>query len=102
MHRKVIKFIKIVKDSFRGSSDVYTRGSCYKFFEILKFVFPSAECFYYSKHILTKINDRFYDINGEVKDRTLGKRKFKKYKGQFVLHKCKFDVYSFIEKSKIK
>jgi len=97
MHRKILKFIKIIRDSFSGSIDVYTRGSCYKLYEILKFVFPSAECFCYSKHIITKINSRFYDIMGEVKDTTLGKKRFKKYKGKYDMHKCRFNMYRAFE-----
>jgi hypothetical protein len=29
-------------------------------------VFPEAECWYDTDHVCTKIDDKFYDITGEV------------------------------------
>lgn len=43
-----------------------TYGNCYQFYLLLKMVFPEAEAYYDSNHVITKINGRFYDINGEV------------------------------------
>jgi len=60
-------FIAKVRDSFIGSQQVYTEGSCYHFYLILKEVFPDAEPFYDEDHIVTKIDGKFYDITGEVK-----------------------------------
>lgn len=59
-------FIKTIRNSFVGSVQVYTQGSCYQFFRILKSVFPQAEAYYDSDHVITKIDDKFYDITGEV------------------------------------
>ena len=71
---KVETFIAAVRDSFIGSQQVYTEGSCYHFYLILKEVFPQAECWYDEDHVLTKIDDKFYDITGEVrKDTSLNK-----------------------------
>lgn len=64
---KVETFISAVRDSFIGSQQVYTEGSCYHFYLILKVVFPTAECWYDNDHILTKIGGKYYDITGEVK-----------------------------------
>jgi hypothetical protein len=63
---KVEQFIATVRDSFIGSQEVYTRGSCLHFYKILKQVFPDAECWYDQDHILTRIDNRFYDITGQV------------------------------------
>lgn len=63
---KVEKFISTVRDSFVGSQRVYTSGSCYHFYLILKQVFEDAEPWYDGEHIISKINDKFYDISGEV------------------------------------
>lgn len=60
-------FISRVRDSFIGSQQVYTEGRCYHFYLILKEVFPEAECWYDEDHVLTKIDDKFYDITGEVR-----------------------------------
>lgn len=63
---KVEKFIQVIRDSFIGSQQVYTEGSCYHFYKILKQVFPEAECWYNQDHIITKIDDEFYDITGKI------------------------------------
>lgn len=62
------QFIASVRESFEGSVTVYTRGSCYRFYKILKLVFPDAEPWVdvVEGHVITKIGDRFYDITGEV------------------------------------
>lgn len=63
----VESFIAKIRDSFIGSQQVYTEGSCYHFYLILKEVFPDAEPYYDQDHIITKIGDSFYDITGEVR-----------------------------------
>lgn len=63
----VESFIAKVRDSFIGSQQVYTEGSCYHFYLILKEVFPDAEPWYDNEHIVTKIGDKFYDITGEIR-----------------------------------
>lgn len=67
MHKKVESFIAKIRDSFIGSQQVYTEGSCYHFYLILKEVFPEAEPYYDMDHVITKIDGRFYDITGEVR-----------------------------------
>ena len=67
MDKKVIEFIKVVRESFSSSVAVYTMGNCYQFYEILKKVFPEAEP-YYAGHVWTKIGDEFYDIRGKLKE----------------------------------
>jgi hypothetical protein len=67
---KVESFISVIRNSFVGSQQVYTEGSCYHFYLILKEIFPTAECWYDQDHIITKIDDKFYDINGEIKPNT--------------------------------
>lgn len=59
-------FISKIRDSFVGSQHVYTNGSCYHFYLILKEVFPKAEAWYDGEHVVTKIDGKFYDITGEV------------------------------------
>jgi hypothetical protein len=64
---EVKEFIATIRDSFIGSQQVYTEGSCYHFYLILKQVFPQAQAYYDDTHIITKIDDKFYDITGEVR-----------------------------------
>lgn len=63
---KVEQFIATIRDSFIGSQQVYTEGSCYHFYLILKNVFPDAKPYYDQDHIITEIDGKFYDITGEV------------------------------------
>lgn len=63
---KIEQFISVIRDSFVGSQQVYTEGSCYHFHLILKEVFPNANPYYDMDHIITEIDGKFYDITGEV------------------------------------
>ena len=67
MENKVERFIATIRDSFIGSQQVYTEGSCYHFYLILKEVFPKAECLFDEDHVITKIGNKCYDITGEVR-----------------------------------
>lgn len=51
----------------------YSKGSCYHLFLLLQRVFyymsndnNKVRAYYNNDHIITKINDKFYDITGEV------------------------------------
>ena len=87
---RVLSLIKAIRESFYGSDIVYTKGSCYQLFKILSVVFPTAEAYYFDKHIYTKIEGSFYDINGIVKqcDEAVI------YTNQYDLHNTKFDLWS--------
>lgn len=74
----VESFIAKVRDSFIGSQQVYTEGSCYHFYLILKEVFPDAEPWYDNEHIVTKIGDKFYDITGEIRKDELDMFKYQR------------------------
>lgn len=62
----VEQFIATIRDSFEDSVKVYTQGSCYEFYLILKQVFPEAIPYYDENHFITRIGDKYYDITGEV------------------------------------
>jgi len=62
---RVLYFITSVKK--RTGTDYYLKGHCYDFYFILLGKFHNAECFYDSNHVITKIEDKYYDITGEVK-----------------------------------
>lgn len=61
--------IKAIRESFIGSEQVYTQGSCIMFFRILKRVYPDAVPYWSKKasHMITGIGGKFYDITGKVK-----------------------------------
>lgn len=48
---------------------IFTQGGCYRLFEILNSIYPEAEPFYDEVlgHVYTRIDGRFYDIEGEFK-----------------------------------
>lgn len=67
-HRQVIAFIRTIRESFPDAAIVYQYGACYGFFTILKSVYPNAQCYFTDSeqdHVITKIQNRFYDIKGE-------------------------------------
>ena len=84
----VLTFLTGLRESFYGADVVYTKGSCYELFKILSALFPTADAYYYDKHIYTKIDNVFYDINGIATP-----EKPEPYNGQFDLHKTKFDLW---------
>lgn len=59
-----LNLIEAIRESFNFSTEVYTRGSCYRFHLILKEVFPNAIAFYNHDHVYTLIGDTYYDITG--------------------------------------
>jgi len=65
-HDHIIELLKRIQKSFTGSIEVYTKGSCFQLCNILLWLYPGGEIYYTSDHAITKINDRFYDITGEV------------------------------------
>lgn len=65
---KIENFLKELKYSYSENEKIYMEGSCFKIYVILKTLFKDAEP-YYSQldgHWVTKIEDKFYDINGEI------------------------------------
>lgn len=47
---------------------IFTKGGCFNFFLILRAVYPEAEAWYDRDHVVTKIDNKFYDINGVIKN----------------------------------
>ncbi len=62
----ILRFIRIVRNSFKGAEFCYLNGSCYRFYLILKEVFPDAIAYYDGDHVITRIGDKYYDITGMV------------------------------------
>lgn len=66
MNHSILELIRSIRESFPQAAHVYTHGGCYRFFLILKQVYPEADAYYDSNHVITRIGDRYYDITGEV------------------------------------
>lgn len=65
-HEEIINLISIIRNADPNTIYVFTNGSCFDFYLMLKLFEPSAIPYYDSNHVITKIGKRFYDINGEV------------------------------------
>lgn len=65
-NKQLEDLITQIRDSFNGSVEVYTKGSCIKFCMILKTVYPKGVILYNSDHAIFELNNRYYDITGEV------------------------------------
>ena len=63
---EVEELIELIRCSFIGAKWVYENGSCYRFYEILIAFATEAEPYYCDGHVITKIGNKFYDINGEI------------------------------------
>lgn len=62
----VLCFIFNIRKKQATSWGWYLNGGCYYFYGMLKERFPHAEAYYDHDHIITKIDDTYYDITGEV------------------------------------
>lgn len=60
---KATQIISKIRDTFGRYPD--NSGGCFKFHLLLKELFPNAEGWYNSNHILTEIDGKYYDIDGE-------------------------------------
>lgn len=67
----VLDFILLIRDTANKEMvRIFTCGGCYRFHLILKRAFPEAVPYMVIssddkiKHVVTKINDKFYDVNG--------------------------------------
>lgn len=69
-HKKVLSLIQEISNANPIMQDIFLAGSCLNFYFILKNVFPEAEAYFDHGHVITKIENRFYDISGEITDLT--------------------------------
>ncbi len=97
----ILDFIQTIRESFVGAEQVYTRGSCYRFYLILKQVWPQAEAYYDHNHVVTEIDGRCYDITGEVGrgDKLRMSDHFPPgYKtGTHTIYECQYDIFNHPE-----
>lgn len=68
--KRIVEIIKALRDSDEFIEDIYTRGSCFKFYEFLAVLFgPENVEPYFSldkAHVVAKIDGRLYDIRGMI------------------------------------
>lgn len=68
---KVEKFLKELRDSSERIFSIYTKGSCFRLYSILKIIEPSAKAYWSDihSHAITEIGGSFYDIGGKLSKR---------------------------------
>ncbi len=64
---RVLYYISSVRKRLGVNWKYYMNGRCYDFYFKLLGKFANALCYYNDDHIITKIEDKYYDITGEVK-----------------------------------
>ena len=47
-------------------TNIYTKGSCFELYKILKVLWPNAVPYYDGDHIITRIDIEYYDITGKT------------------------------------
>lgn len=65
-YRQILNLISVIRDSHPTMVEIFTKGSCLNFHLILRSVYPEAEPYYDQNHIITKIDNYYYDITGVV------------------------------------
>lgn len=64
--RKILNIITEIRNSHPEMKDMFMNGSCLNLHMILRAMFPEAEPYYNVDHVITKIDDSYYDIRGVV------------------------------------
>ena len=65
-HQEVLQFIIRIQACFPGSIQHCRYGYCFEFADLLLDRFPEGKKYYDEDHMITKIEDNYYDITGEV------------------------------------
>lgn len=68
---EIENFIAIIRESHSQMVNIFSKGSCWNFFLILRKIYPDAIPYDNQNHIVTKINGRFYDITGDVTNKII-------------------------------
>lgn len=64
-------FLKELRDSADIQHNIFTQGSCFRLYLILKSVFPDAEAHWsdLDNHCIIKVDNEFYDIGGKLSEK---------------------------------
>lgn len=91
----ITEFLKELKASYHKNEFVYTRGSCFRLYSILKTVFPQAKPFYsdLDGHWITEIDEKFYDINGEINSDFVEDKQYKEITDTTILSSAYIPTY---------
>lgn len=83
----IIEFLKELKHSYNKNEIIYTQGSCFRLYSILKTIFEQAVPYYshLDGHWITEIDGKFYDINGEINPEYVAQKEYKKIEDEVML-----------------
>lgn len=72
----IIEFLKELRDSADIQFKIFTQGSCFRLYLIVKTIFPKAKPFWsdLDNHCIIKLKGKYYDIGGEVKEQYIEDR----------------------------
>lgn len=62
------KFLFELRESADIQYSIFTTGSCFRLYSIISTIFPEAKAWWSDRdnHCIIKIQDKFYDIGGEI------------------------------------
>ena len=63
-HIWLLKIIQRIRESFDGSVEVFTQGSCVKFAMILKQIFPDGRTLSDLNHAIFELQGMCFNVNG--------------------------------------
>ena len=66
---EILHRISLIRNSHSVMVDIFTKGSCYNMYMILHALYPDAIAYYDGDHVVTKIGNNLYDINGIVRNK---------------------------------
>jgi len=91
----ILEFLKELKSSYHKNELIYTEGSCFRLYSILKTIFPEASPYYsiLDGHWVTEIDGCFYDINGEIASQYIADKKYEKVRDNVVLTSAYIPTY---------
>tara|TARA_R110002049_G_scaffold231127_1_gene403387 strand:- start:25750 stop:26076 length:327 start_codon:yes stop_codon:yes gene_type:complete len=74
------KLLQELRDSADIQNVIFTEGSCFRLYMILKIIFPKAKAYWsdMDNHCITKIDGQFYDIGGIIKKSYVRTRNYNK------------------------
>lgn len=91
----ITEFLKELKHSYHKNEIIYTQGSCFRLYSILKTIFSEAVPHYsiLDGHWITEIDGKFYDINGEINSEYVAQKGYEKEENTTVLASAYIPTY---------
>lgn len=65
MQNEIEKLISRIRDCHPNMHLIYKFGGCYRFYLVLKVIWPEAEAWWDYSHVYSKIGKAWYDIDGK-------------------------------------